>query len=83
MQPIFNNENVHQADFQNIYTYELTGNTSPSLDGGGTKVLNTSTNGFNTDNPGVLLSGLKAKNADRPIIAHININFLEEKKLNP
>ena len=44
--------------------------------------LNTSSIEFNTENPCVFLSELKAKNADRLIIAHININFLE-KNLNP
>ena len=34
---------------------------------------------MNQDDPESVLRGLKAKNADRPIIAHLNINFLESK----
>ena len=32
-----------------------------------------------TDNPKYLLQNLKAKNRDRPVIAHLNINFLDPK----
>ena len=31
------------------------------------------------DDPKILLQALKAKNKDRPIVAHININFLNPK----
>ena len=32
-----------------------------------------------SEDPSILLNGLRAKNIDRPIIGHININFLEKK----
>ena len=35
--------------------------------------------GFNNNDPRLILSDLRAKNRDRPIIASININFLEKK----
>ena len=31
------------------------------------------------DDPKIMLKNLKAKNRDRPIIAHLNINFLDPK----
>ena len=34
---------------------------------------------INEDDPETVLRELKAKNADRPILAHLNINFLESK----
>ena len=34
---------------------------------------------FNEEDPISVLMKLKAKNADKPVIAHLNINFLEPK----
>ena len=48
----------------------------------GNEPLNKSINGplgVDKNDPTIILNKLKANNADRPIIAHININFLENK----
>ena len=51
-----------------------TGNVSPTVTDDNVEV-----NGVNEDDPTSTLNMLKSKNVDRPVIAHLNINFLEPK----
>ena len=51
-----------------------TGNVSPTVTDENVEV-----NGVNEDDPTSTLNMLKSKNVDRPVIAHLNINFLEPK----
>ena len=52
---------------------EATGNVSPTV------TDTVEVNEVNEDDPGSTLRKLKSKNVDRPVIAHLNINFLGPK----
>ena len=80
-----------QVESTQISTLELMDKLTTSLEGGGESnntTINSQSNNepstnlnpkFNDDDPIFVLMKLKAKNADKPVIAHLNINFLEPK----
>ena len=69
------NESVkpHVSITEVINEENATGNVYPTV------TDNFEVNEINEDDPGSTLRKLKSKNVDRPVIGHLNINFLEPK----
>ena len=85
------NENIAQVESTQILTLEPMDKLTTSLERGGESnntTINSQSNNepstnlnpkFNDDDPISVLMKLKAKIADNPVLAYLNINFLEPK----
>ncbi len=79
---VSNDGNVSEVMCNNADTLTFSVCSSSLEEGGGTSGRGFSKNcnmDLREDDPNIVLSEIKAKNADRLVIAHININFLEKK----
>ena len=68
------NLSMTEKTYSSLSTVHLSGNAEQAIDADADTMSVISINDY--EEPKKLLQALKAKNSERPIVAHININFL-------